>query len=68
MWVLTFSLEDNLNEPSKTAAVKLGFTQEGVFRQHMIIKGRNRDSAYFSILDSEWHERVKSNLELKLAK
>lgn len=45
---------DNLNEPSKLAALRLGFRFEGVFRQHMIIKGRNRDSAWFSIIDREW--------------
>jgi RimJ/RimL family protein N-acetyltransferase len=45
---------DNLNAPSKKAAVRFGFTAEGVFRQHMIVKGRNRDTAWFSILDGEW--------------
>ncbi|KAJ5439937.1 uncharacterized protein N7458_010935 [Penicillium daleae] len=45
---------DNLNAPSKRAAVRFGFTPEGVFRQHLIVKGRNRDTAWFSILDSEW--------------
>ncbi|KAK9366242.1 acyl-CoA N-acyltransferase [Lipomyces kononenkoae] len=45
---------NNLNEPSKRAAQRLGFTFEGIFRQHMIIKGRNRDTAWFSIIDSEW--------------
>jgi RimJ/RimL family protein N-acetyltransferase len=43
-----------LNEPSRRAALRLGFTFEGVFRQHMIVKGRNRDTAWFSMLDSEW--------------
>ncbi len=42
------------NEPSKLAALRLGFTFEGVFRQHMIVKGQNRDTAWFSMLDSEW--------------
>ena len=46
-----------LNEPSRSAALRLGFTFEGVFRQHMIIKGRNRDTAWFSMLDSEWPKR-----------
>jgi len=46
-----------LNAPSRRAAVRLGFTFEGVFRQHMIIKGRNRDTAWFSMLDSEWPQR-----------
>lgn len=45
---------DNLNGPSKRAATRFGFTAEGVFRQHMIVKGRNRDTAWFSIIDSEW--------------
>jgi RimJ/RimL family protein N-acetyltransferase len=47
----------NLNAPSKRAAQRLGFTFEGVFRQHMIVKGRNRDTAWFSMLDSEWPAR-----------
>lgn len=42
------------NEPSKHAARRFGFTYEGVFRQHMVAKGRNRDTAWFSIIDSEW--------------
>jgi RimJ/RimL family protein N-acetyltransferase len=46
-----------LNAPSRRAAVRLGFTFEGVFCQHMIIKGRNRDTAWFSMLDSEWPQR-----------
>ncbi len=46
-----------LNAPSRRAALRLGFTFEGVFRQHMIIKGRNRDTAWFSMLDSEWPQR-----------
>lgn len=46
-----------LNAASGAAARRLGFTFEGVFRQHMIIKVRNRDSAWFSMLDSEWPQR-----------
>lgn len=46
-----------LNEPSRRAAARFGFTFEGVFRQHMIIKGVNRDTAWFSMLDSEWPAR-----------
>jgi len=42
------------NERSRRAAERFGFTFEGIFRQHMIIKGANRDSAWFSILDGEW--------------
>ena len=45
---------NNLNEASKAAAARLGFTFEGVFRQAAVIKGHNRDTAWFSILDSEW--------------
>ena len=43
-----------LNEASQRAALRLGFTFEGIFRQHMIVKGENRDTAWFSMLDSEW--------------
>lgn len=45
---------DDLNEPSKAAARRLGFTYEGRFRQAVMYKGRNRDTAWFSILDREW--------------
>jgi RimJ/RimL family protein N-acetyltransferase len=45
---------NNLNEPSKTAAQRFGFSFEGVFRQHMWGKGANRDTAWFSMLDREW--------------
>ena len=51
-----------LNARSRTAALRLGFTFEGVFRQHMIVKGRNRNSAWFSMLDHEW-PAVKANME-----
>jgi RimJ/RimL family protein N-acetyltransferase len=51
-----------LNEPSRRAALRYGFQFEGIFRQHMIIKGRNRDTAWFSLLDSEW-PAVKENFE-----
>ena len=43
-----------LNEPSRRAALRFGFRHEGLFRQHMVVKGRNRDTHWFSILDSEW--------------
>lgn len=52
----------SLNEPSKRAALRLGFKFEGVFRQHMIVKGLNRDTAWYSILDGEW-PAVKSGFE-----
>ena len=45
------------NLPSRKAALRLGFTFEGIFRQHMVVKNRNRDTAWFSILDHEWHAR-----------
>lgn len=48
---------DALNEPSRRAAERFGFVFEGIFRQHMVIKDRNRDTAWFSILDSEWPSR-----------
>ena len=48
---------DARNEPSRRAALRLGFTFEGVFRQHMIVKGRNRDTAWYSMLDTEWPAR-----------
>jgi RimJ/RimL family protein N-acetyltransferase len=49
-----------LNEPSRRAALRLGFTFEGTFRQHMVIKDLNRDTAWFSILDHEWPARKRS--------
>ena len=49
-----------LNLPSRRAALRLGFTFEGIFRQHMVIKGQNRDTAWFSMLDSEWPERKRA--------
>jgi len=45
---------NDLNEPSKAAAKRFGFSYEGLFRQHMWAKGANRDTAWFSMLDSEW--------------
>ena len=51
---------DDRNEASKAAALRFGFTFEGVFRQHMLVKGENRDTAWFSVLDREWppHRRA----------
>jgi len=46
-----------LNSPSRRAAERFGFTFEGLFRQHQIVKGRNRDTAWFSMLDTEWPAR-----------
>ncbi len=54
---------DSHNEPSRRAAARLGFTYEGRFRNHLVVKGRNRDTDWFSITDREWpairaeHER-----------
>ena len=42
------------NAPSMRAARRFGFTYEGIFRQHMVVKGENRDTAWFSIIDGEW--------------
>jgi RimJ/RimL family protein N-acetyltransferase len=53
---------DALNAGSRRAALRLGFQFEGIFRQHMIVKSRNRDTAWFSMLDSEWPVR-KANFE-----
>lgn len=55
-----------LNEPSRRAALRLGFQFEGIFRQHMIVKGQNRDTAWFSMLDGEW-PAAKSAFEQWLA-
>jgi RimJ/RimL family protein N-acetyltransferase/ribosomal protein S18 acetylase RimI-like enzyme len=51
---------NDLNEPSKRAALRFGFTYEGLFRQHMVVKGKNRDTAWFSILDGEWPVRAQA--------
>jgi RimJ/RimL family protein N-acetyltransferase len=45
---------DSLNAPSRAAALRLGFQYEGLFRQAVVYKGRNRDTAWFSIIDVEW--------------
>jgi RimJ/RimL family protein N-acetyltransferase len=57
---------DALNAASRRAALRYGFVYEGTFRQYMIAKGRNRDNAWFSMLDSEWPAR-KANFERWLA-
>lgn len=51
---------NNRNEPSKAAARRFGFQYEGLFRQHMVVKDENRDTAWFSILDSEWPVRAQA--------
>jgi RimJ/RimL family protein N-acetyltransferase len=55
-----------LNAPSRRAALRFGFTFEGIFRQHMIVKGRNRDTAWFAMLDHEW-PAVRAGFERWLA-
>ena len=53
---------DSLNAPSRKAAERFGFTFEGIFRQHLIVKGRNRDTAWFAMLDKDWH-RIRAGFE-----
>jgi len=55
-----------LNAPSRRAALRFGFTFEGIFRKHMIVRGRNRDTAWYSMLDDEW-PAVKATFERWLA-
>jgi len=57
---------NSLNEPSRRAALRLGFQFEGIFRQHMVTKGQNRDTVWFSMLDTEWPAR-KQEFERWLA-
>ncbi|MBI2720509.1 MAG: GNAT family N-acetyltransferase [Rhizobiales bacterium] len=57
---------DALNGPSRRAAERFGFTFEGIFRQHMIVKGRNRDTAWYAMLDHDWH-RVRAGFEAWLS-
>ncbi|WP_299351923.1 GNAT family protein [uncultured Shimia sp.] len=45
---------DALNKPSRRAAQRLGLSYEGVFRQHVVVKGRNRDTAWFAAIDKDW--------------
>ncbi|MGB3830571.1 MAG: GNAT family protein [Mesorhizobium sp.] len=45
---------NNANAPSKRAAERFGFKFEGIFRQHLVVKGENRDTAWYSIIDKEW--------------
>lgn len=48
------------NEPSRRAAERLGFRFEGIFRQHMVVKGQNRDTAWFAMLNHEWPARRRA--------
>lgn len=53
---------DALNAPSRKAAERFGFQFEGIFRQHLIVKGRNRDTAWFAMLDKDW-PRIRAGFE-----
>jgi RimJ/RimL family protein N-acetyltransferase len=57
---------NSLNARSRRAALRLGFHYEGIFRQHLVVKGKNRDTAWFSMLDSEWPQ-VKAGMQRWLA-
>jgi RimJ/RimL family protein N-acetyltransferase len=57
---------DALNAPSRAAALRFGFEFEGIFKQHMIIKGRNRDTAWFAIIDKDW-PAIRKGFEAWLA-
>ena len=57
---------DAENVRSRAAALRLGFRFEGIFRQHMVVKGLNRDTAWFAMLDTDWPAR-KANFERWLA-
>lgn len=57
---------DSLNEPSRRAALRLGFSYEGTFRNAMVYDGRNRDTAWFSITDAEW-PRIRAAFEAWLS-
>jgi RimJ/RimL family protein N-acetyltransferase len=48
---------DSLNLASRRAAERFGFVSEGIFRQHMVVKNRNRDTAWYAITDAEWPSR-----------
>ena len=49
-----------LNEPSRRAAQRLGFSYEGIFRKHMVVKAHSRDTAWFAMLDHEWPTRKQA--------
>jgi RimJ/RimL family protein N-acetyltransferase len=55
-----------LNAPSRRAAERLGFTFEGVFRKHLVVKGRNRDTAWYAIVDDQW-PAIRAGFEAWLA-
>ena len=51
------SVQEKARALSKLAAARFGFIYEGTFRQHMVVKGRNRDTAWYAMLDGEWPAR-----------
>jgi RimJ/RimL family protein N-acetyltransferase len=55
-----------LNAPSRRAAARFGFTEEGVFRQHMVIKGQSRDTAWCAMIDADW-PRLRAGYDRWLA-
>jgi RimJ/RimL family protein N-acetyltransferase len=57
---------DALNEPSRRAAQRFGFSFEGIFRQHLVVKGRNRDTAWFAMIDKDW-PRIHKGFEAWLS-
>ena len=57
---------NSLNAPSRRAALRFGFIYEGIFRQHMIVKGRSRDTSWYAMMDHEW-PAVKRAFEAWLA-
>jgi RimJ/RimL family protein N-acetyltransferase len=57
---------DARNDRSRAAALRLGFQFEGIFRQHMIVKGQNRDTAWFAMTDGDW-PTVEAALRAKLS-
>jgi hypothetical protein len=57
---------DSLNEPSRAAALRLGFTFEGIFRQATIYRRRNRDTSWYAIIDADW-PRLREAYERWLA-
>jgi RimJ/RimL family protein N-acetyltransferase len=57
---------DARNAPSRRAALRFGFAFEGIFRQHMVVKSENRDTAWFAITDADWPE-IRAGMERWLA-
>ncbi|KAI0395574.1 acyl-CoA N-acyltransferase [Xylariaceae sp. FL0594] len=54
---------DALNAPSRRAARRLGFAFEGVFRKHLVVKGRSRDTAWFAMVEDDWEGSIKGAFE-----